>query len=85
MSVSTIVAPEVLIERARKQAGSSDFGSDGWQEGLERLVTSVPIDIGPNPAGVATVEEIIVGRLVNRLRIERWYAELGPADIAPVR
>ena len=85
MSVSTIVAPEVLIERARKEAGSSDFGPDGWQEGLERLVTSVPIDIGPNPAAVATVEKIIVGRLVNRLRIEHWYAELGPAEIAPVR
>ncbi len=60
-----------LIAKARVSTGLSDFGLDGWQQGLERLVGAVETDIGDD-AAVAAVEDLIVTRLVKRLEIEEW-------------
>jgi hypothetical protein len=67
--------PEALLERARKRADLSDLGPDGWQEGFERMVAAIPTDLGGDAAAVERIEAIIVDRLVNRLRVEAWYAE----------
>jgi Sulfotransferase family len=85
MSVSTMVDPEDLTERARCATGLSDFGPDGWQIGLEHFVASARVDIGTNPSAVATVEAMAVGRLANRLKIERWYADHRGDPIDPVQ
>jgi hypothetical protein len=69
--------PEQLLDRARERTGVSDFGPDGWQDGFEHLVAAIPIDLADDPAAVARIETIIADRLVNRLRVESWYAEHG--------
>jgi hypothetical protein len=77
MSAWTIAPAELLVERARQSTGLSDFGPDGWQEGLEQLIAAVPSDLGTDTAAVEILERMFVGRLANRLRIEDWYAEHG--------
>ena len=72
---SIIAAPEALVDRARQQTGLSDYGADGWQEGLQRFLAAVPGDIGLDAIAASVIERTAVGRLVNRLRIEQWCAE----------
>jgi hypothetical protein len=74
-----------LLERAQQRTNLSDFGPDGWQEGFEQCVAAIPVDIGDNDDQVRRVEEIVVERLVTRLRIESWYAEHGgEAEAHPI-
>jgi len=63
-----------LVDTARARAGSDDFGEDTWQEGLEVLVGSLTTEAALNEVGEAVVSDQIVGYLVNRLEVERWYA-----------
>jgi hypothetical protein len=84
MAAPTIAGPEVLVARAREQTGLASFGPAGWQEGLERFIAAVPVDIGPDPAAIATLENIVMGRLVNRLRIEQWYEQNSGETVHPV-
>ena len=68
-----------LLERAsRRTGGLRDFGADGgWQEGLDALVAAIGVDLGDGTEQARRIEDIVVDRLVNRLRIEQWYAEHG--------
>jgi hypothetical protein len=75
---------KLLVARARQRTGLSDFGPAGWQEGFERLVAAVNSDVGDDARAVERIEEIIVGRLVTRLRVEAWYAEHGAEASHPV-
>src|SRR5262249_58511131 len=84
MRMGITAPPDELVARAVARTGRSDFGADGWQEGLARLVASVHTDIGGYAEAVATLEEMIVSRLVNRLLVEEWYAEHGDEARAPV-
>lgn len=70
-------APEELLDRARQRTGLSDLGPDGWQDGFEHLVAATATDLGDDAAATERIETIIVDRLVNRLRVEAWYAEYG--------
>jgi hypothetical protein len=79
-----VATPEHLIARARQRAGLDDLGPDGWQEGLERLVGAVATDVGDDPTAVESIEELIVRRLVTRLRVEAWYADHGAEAARPV-
>lgn len=63
-----------LIARAKDASGLSDFGADGWQEGLERLVDSANREARLNDAGRAMFEGQAVMLLMRRLEIEDWYA-----------
>ena len=72
-----------LVVRATNETGLSDFGADGWQEGLEAIVTALGVDL-PDDAAASRVEDILVERLSTRLRIEHWYAEHGKEASAPV-
>ncbi len=80
----SIASTPQLLDRARGIARLVDFGPDGWQVGLERLVASAHVDIGDDPETVTQVEAIIVRRLVNRLKIEAWYANYGLEAVRPV-
>src|SRR5262245_31516493 len=73
-SVTTTATKDQLLDRAMERTGLSDFGPDGWQEGFDALVSSIPGDIGDNEDQVQRVEKIVVDRLVNRLKIEEWYS-----------
>ena len=77
--------PDDLVGRARARSGFTDFGSDGWQDGLAQLVAALPVDLGRDATAIATVEAMIVTRLANRLGIEQWYAEHGDEATEPVQ
>ena len=77
--------PEELVTRAVERSGLSEFGADGWQEGLAQLVAAVEVDLGAHPEAVATFEEIIVSRFVHRLRMEQWYEDHGDEAASPVQ
>ena len=72
-----------LIARATAETGLSDFGADGWQEGLDAMVAALAVDL-PDDDAAARVENILVERLSTRLRIEQWYAEHSREASAPV-
>ena len=63
-----------LIAGARQATGLSDFGADGWQEGLEILVDSANREARLNEAGEAMFSGQAVMMLMRRLEIEDWYA-----------
>ena len=63
-----------LVTTACERAGSDDFGSDTWREGLEILVHSLNTEAALNEMGVAGMTDQIVGYLVNRLHVEQCYA-----------
>jgi Sulfotransferase family len=64
---------ENLIDDARTSTGLSDFGPDGWREGLDHLLAAATSDLALDDATAARLEKTIHGRLTNRLRIEEWY------------
>jgi hypothetical protein len=72
-----------LIERATTKASLTDFGPDGWQEGLDHMVVAVATDLTDDDE-VRRVEGILVDKLVTRLQIEQWYAEHGDEAAHPV-
>lgn len=66
-----------LVDRARASTGLEDLGEGPWRVGLDRLVDAVDHHLHDDPATVERIEAILVERLVQRLRIEGWYAEHG--------
>jgi len=63
-----------LIREATNATGLSDFGEDGWQEGLERLIASAQSEARLNAVGQATFEGLAITLLSRRLEVEDWYA-----------
>jgi len=72
-----------LIDRAEAETGLADFGPEGWREGLEQMIAALTVDVSDD-AAARRVEDILVGKLVTRLRIEEWYAAHGDEASAPV-
>lgn len=72
-----------LIDRATETTGLDDFGRDGWREGLDRMVAALAVDV-IDEDDAARVEDILVDKLVTRLRIEQWYREHGDEAAHPV-
>src|SRR6478735_2630007 len=64
-----------LVDTACARAGCDDLGEDTWQEGLEVLVRSLDTEAALNEMGVGAMTDQIVGYLVNRLEVERCYAD----------
>ena len=63
-----------LVDTACARAGADDLGDDTWREGLDVLVRSLQTEAALNEIGVGAMTDQIVGYLVNRLEVERWYA-----------
>jgi hypothetical protein len=63
-----------LVDAACERAGSSDLGDDTWREGLDVLLRSLRTEAALNELGVSAMSDRIIGFLVNRLEVERWYA-----------
>jgi hypothetical protein len=63
-----------LVDTACERAGADDLGVDTWREGLDVLVRSLRTEAALNELGVGALTDQIVGHLVNRLEVERWYA-----------
>ena len=62
-----------LIAEARRRTGLEDLGEDTFREPLERLVTSVNRDTTFTAFGAATLPEMLIKYLTNRLEVENWY------------
>jgi Sulfotransferase family len=77
-----------LIAAATAAKSLDNFGSDGWQEGLERLVDSADREANLNTAGRASLDGQVVMLLSTRLEVEDWYARHPEIDteeiIAPL-
>jgi hypothetical protein len=79
-----ISSPERLVERAQREADLDDLGPDGWQAGLDRLVSAIAADLPGESDAVDRLEAIIVARLVRRLRVEGWYADRHQRDLPDI-
>lgn len=62
-----------LIARARDATGLSDFGGDGFREGLDVLARSVEAEARLNDAGRAAFAGQVVMLLSRRLEVQDWY------------
>ena len=69
-----------LVDTACERAGSDHFGGDSWRDGLGVLVGSLNNEAALNEMGVAAMSDQIIGYLINRLRIEQWYADFPEID-----
>ncbi|CAM2746438.1 sulfotransferase family protein [Mycobacterium intermedium] len=65
-------APERLIATACEEAGSDDFGEDGWQPALERLVDGLVNEARLSVIGVEIAYLDLMRALKNRLEIIAW-------------
>ena len=61
------------LAAACAQTGLTDFGDDGFREGLEILLASLRDEARLNARGDAFIHQRIVGYLGQRLQIEDWY------------
>ena len=62
-----------VVDKAKAQTGLSEFGGDSWRKGLEVLVGAAETEARFNNFGEPSFTGS--GRpLVNRLRVEDWYA-----------
>ena len=73
MSTVPVLDADALIARAVDQTKLSNFGAPTYREGLERFVASLNAEAALSPTGHAMAEGMILGALVNRLRIEDWW------------
>jgi len=73
-----------LLAEARSRTGLEDFGEDGYREGLERLVRSLNEESRTNEIGKASLRELIVGLLTQRLQVEDWYRRHPEIDEEPI-
>jgi len=67
------VRAEDLIDSARARAGVDDLGEDSWREGFAVLIRSLENEAALNGLGEEVIGGQLVGYLVNRLEVERWY------------
>lgn len=66
---------ERAIEEAVAGTGLDDFGADGWQEGLERLLDSFATEADLTDLGVEIAAGDVQSYLTTRLRLVAWRAE----------
>jgi hypothetical protein len=64
-----------LLERAMRRAGSSDFGGEGFREGLAVLLDSVEREASLTTLGRLSCRETLLRYLENRLRLTEYRAQ----------
>ena len=64
--------PERLIATACAEAGSDDFGEDGWQPGLDRVTDGLVNEARLSVIGVEIAHLDIMRALTNRLDVIAW-------------
>ena len=76
---------EQLLDEACGSAGLDDFGPGDFVVGLDVLLESLDRDAGLDPSTDDGVLGLIRRRLVNRLRLEQWWADHGDIGDVPVQ
>jgi hypothetical protein len=61
---------DVLIRKARKQTGLQSFGSDFWEEPLDRLLYAIDHEANLHPVGRFITQQRMINLLSVRLRAE---------------
>ncbi|WP_404480291.1 sulfotransferase family protein [Novosphingobium sp. BL-52-GroH] len=64
---------KALMATAQAATGLTDFGDDGFREGLERLVDALNAEARLNAAGDHALRDRILLHLRQRLMVEDWY------------
>jgi Sulfotransferase family len=64
--------PERLVATACEEAGSDDFGDDGWQSGLQRVVDALVDEARLSAIGVEIAYLDMMRALKNRLDVIAW-------------
>lgn len=67
--------PDSLIAAACEQAGSDDFGEDGWQSGLERVADGLVNEARLSAIGVEVAYLDLIRALTSRLGVIAWRKE----------
>lgn len=75
MTLHDRFAPERLIDAACEEAGSDDFGAEGWRPGLHRLTDGLINDARLSDIGVEIAHLDIMRALKNRLGVISWRKE----------
>ncbi|MGO8853946.1 sulfotransferase family protein [Mycobacterium sp.] len=75
MTLRERFTPERLIAAACEEAGSDDFGDDGWQPGLQRLTDGLVNEARLSAIGVEIACLDIMRALKNRLDVIAWRKE----------
>ncbi|GLE52225.1 sulfotransferase family protein [Mycobacterium montefiorense] len=75
MTLQERFAPENLIAAACDQAGSDDFGEDGWQPGLERVADGLINEARLSAIGVEVAYLDMIRALTSRLGVTAWRKE----------
>jgi len=82
---ATYPTAEELLAAAVEDTGLSDFGPGDFREGLQRQLDSLATDGDLSQAGAQVATDAYHRRLVNRLRLEEWYAANPGIDDLEVR
>lgn len=69
LGVEASLAPEALLEAARRRTGLSDFGDASFREPLAVLARSIEDEARLHPVGRLITRERLIGVLANRLRV----------------
>ncbi len=72
MTLRERFTPERLVAAACEEAGSEDFGEDGWQEGLHRLADGLVDEARLSDIGVEIAHLDLMRALKNRLGVTAW-------------
>jgi hypothetical protein len=72
MTLAERFSPERLVATACAEAGSDDFGGDGWQPGLERIADGLVNDARLSGIGVEVAHLDVIRALKNRLDVIAW-------------
>ncbi len=85
MTLQARFNPESLIAAACAEAGSDDFGDDGWQPGLERVAEGLANDARVSVICVEVAHLDVIRALKNRLDVIAWrkqHPEIAEKPIA---
>jgi len=74
VSENAIPSADAVMKLAVDRAGTSDFGPDGFREGLDRTLQGFAQIALTAPAREQAIGKIVLD-LTNRLKIEQWYKE----------
>jgi len=72
MTLRERFTPERLVAAACEEAGSDDFGDDGWQDGLHRLADGLVDEARLSDIGVEIAHLDVMRALRNRLGVTAW-------------
>ncbi len=72
------------MAEAQSRAGLTDFGSQHFVEGLQRMRASLIADVPFEAEDRTRATELMIRRLVNRLKIEAWFTANPQAEQARI-